>query len=63
MEQREISVKASAAKSIAAIALFIEAKVMPETALRFSNAVYDFIEQLAKLKKVMPLVKNLSEKS
>jgi plasmid stabilization system protein ParE len=51
MEQREIIVKESVAESIAAIALYIEAKGMPVTALKFSNAVYDFIEKLATTKK------------
>lgn len=47
MGSRKISVKQSAADSIAEIAWFIESKVMVKTAEKFSDEVYDFIVRLS----------------
>ena len=47
MGSRKISVKQSAADSIAAVAWFIESKGMVKTAEKFSDGVYDFIENLS----------------
>lgn len=48
MGRRKVSVKQSAADSIAEIAWFIESKGMVKTAEIFSEGVYDFIEKLSK---------------
>ena len=47
MGKRKISVKLSAAKSIAEVSWYIESKGMIETAEKFSDSVYNFIETLA----------------
>src|SRR3954471_22745301 len=47
MGWRKITVRQSAAESIAEAAWFIESKGMLATAEKFSDAVYDFIETLA----------------
>lgn len=46
MGNRKISVRKSAAESIAAIAFYIEAKGMVATAEKFANDAYDFIDKL-----------------
>jgi len=47
MGGRKITVKQSAADSIAEIAWFIESKGMIKTAEKFSDHVYDFIGKLS----------------
>ena len=47
MGQRKISIRESVAESIAEIAWYIEAKGMLLTAERFSDSVYDFLQQLS----------------
>ena len=47
MGGRKITVKQSAADSIAEIAWFIESKGMIKTAEKFSDQVYDFIGKLS----------------
>ena len=44
---RKITVKQSAAESIAAISWFIESKGLIATAEKFSDSVYDYFEKLA----------------
>ncbi len=51
MGSRKISVKQSAADSIAEIAWFIESKGMLKTAEKFSDDVYDFIFSLSDVRK------------
>ncbi|HEY6505185.1 MAG TPA: type II toxin-antitoxin system RelE/ParE family toxin [Chitinophagaceae bacterium] len=55
MGSRKITVKRSAAESIAAIALYIESKGMTATAEKFSDAVYDFFLKLADDRKSYPV--------
>ncbi|HTH31505.1 MAG TPA: hypothetical protein VL946_09140 [Lacibacter sp.] len=47
MGSRKVTVKRSAAESIAAIAWYIESKGMVATANKFADAVYDFFYTLA----------------
>lgn len=47
MGSRKITVRESAADSIAEIAWFIESKGMIATAEKFTDDVYDFIEKLS----------------
>jgi plasmid stabilization system protein ParE len=47
MGKRKISIKESVAESIAEIAWYIESKGMMITAERFSDSVYDFLQQLS----------------
>ena len=54
MGRRKITVKKSAAQSIAAIALYIESKGMVATAEKFADAVYDFFLKLADERKSYP---------
>jgi len=51
MGKRKIVIKQSVAESIAQVAWYIESKGMLITAERFSDSVYDFIEQLSDLRK------------
>ncbi|HKR04038.1 MAG TPA: hypothetical protein VJY62_05320 [Bacteroidia bacterium] len=55
MGKRKIIIKQSVADSIAQIAWFIESKGMLVTADKFSDAVYDFFEQIAEEKRRFPL--------
>ncbi len=55
MGSRKITVKLSAAESIAAIAWFIESKGMIATANKFTDAAYDFLKTLANSIKSYPL--------
>ncbi|MBC7826322.1 MAG: hypothetical protein H7122_01150 [Chitinophagaceae bacterium] len=47
MGNRKVTVKRSAAESIAAIALYIGSKGMPATAEKFADVVYDYFLKLA----------------
>ena len=51
MGHREVIIKESVADSIAAIAWFIESKVLMATAEKFTDAVYDFFTKLADSRK------------
>ncbi len=51
MGKREITVKLSAARSIAEVPWYIESRGMIKTAENFSDSVYDFIETLADQRK------------
>lgn len=55
MGSRKITVKESAAESIAAIAWFIESKGMIATANKFTDAAYDYFIKLADTRKSYPL--------
>jgi hypothetical protein len=55
MGSRKISIKQSAAESIAAISWFIESKGMIETAHKFTDAAYDYFITLANSIKSYPL--------
>jgi hypothetical protein len=46
MGQRKVTLKLSAAKSIAVVSWYIESKGMVKTAEKFSDEVYNFIETL-----------------
>ena len=48
---RKVTVKKSAAESIAAIALYIESKGMVATAEKFADTVYDYFLKLADTRK------------
>ena len=54
MGSRKITIKQSAAESIAAIAFFIESKGMVATAEKFSDAIYDYFIKLADKRKAYP---------
>ena len=62
MAQRKITVKKSAAESIAAIANFIESKGMLATAEKFSDDVYDFFIQLSDTRKSYSFCREPSRK-
>lgn len=47
MGKRKIVIRESASQSIAEVAFFIESKGMVDTAEKFVDAVYDFIETLS----------------
>src|SRR5260221_14017041 len=47
MSKRKVTVKQSAADSVARIAWFIESTGMVSTAEKFSDSVYDFFEHIA----------------
>lgn len=47
MGSRKVTVKKSAAESIASVALYIESKGMIATAEKFADAVYDYFLKLA----------------
>ena len=51
MGSRKIRIKPTAAESIAAIALFVEAKGLVATAEKFADNVYDYILKLADTRK------------
>ena len=55
MGSRKITLKLSAAESIAAIAWFIESKGMIATANKFTDAAYDYFIKLADSIKSYPL--------
>ena len=55
MGSRKITVKQSAAESIAAIAWFIESKGMIATANKFTDAAYDYFITLTNSLKSYPL--------
>ena len=55
MGSRKITVKQSAAESIAAIAWFVESKGMIATANKFTDAAYDYFIKLADTRKSYPL--------
>ncbi len=55
MGSRKVSIKQSAAESIAAIAWFIESKGMIATANKFTDAAYDYFITLANNIKSYPL--------
>lgn len=63
MGKRTIKVKKQVAESIASIALFVESKGLPKTAELFSEAVYDFIEDLADDRRIYPLCKDEARKA
>ena len=52
MGKRKIVVKKSVAEGIAEIAWYIESKGMLATAEKFSDSVYDFLQQLSNHRKV-----------
>lgn len=58
MGKREITVKLSAARSIAEVSWYIESRGMIKTAENFSDSVYDFIETLADQRKSYRLCKD-----
>jgi hypothetical protein len=55
MGSRKVIVKHTAADNIAAIAWFIESKVMLATAEKFSEDIYDYIIKLADSRKSYPI--------
>lgn len=58
MGSRKISVKQSAARSIAEVSWFIESNGLVKTAEKFSDSVYDFIELLTDTRKSYPFCKD-----
>lgn len=54
---RKITVKKTVAENIAAIALYIESKGMPEAAERFADEVYDHFLIMADTRKSYPYCK------
>jgi hypothetical protein len=53
MDLRKVTVRKSAAESIAAVALYIESKGMIATAKKFTASVYDYFLKLADKKILM----------
>ncbi|GGH64782.1 hypothetical protein GCM10011379_17210 [Filimonas zeae] len=51
MGKRQITIKESAAESIAAIAFFIESHGLIATAEKFTDAIYDYLIQIADSRK------------
>jgi plasmid stabilization system protein ParE len=58
MGNRKVTVKRSAAESIAAVAWFIESKGMVATAEKFSDKVYNFLESLSDERKSYALCRD-----
>lgn len=55
MGRRKVTIKESAAESIAAIAWFIQSKGMIATANKFTDAAYDYFIAVADTRKSYPL--------
>lgn len=58
MGSRKIVIKESVATNIAAIAWFIESKGLETTAIKYTDAIYDFLQKLADTRRTHALCKD-----